>query len=77
MCYFVFFKKNVLLHCSIFGLTFYIYFVLQDYALKHSDSQSLLDSFNTKIFYFTRTRGLFRYCYPKERPPASIGKFLF
>lgn len=64
--------------CTLFHVwinNFIFIFVLQDYALKHTDSQSLLDSFNTKIFYFTRTRGLFRYCYPKERPPASIGKF--
>jgi hypothetical protein len=42
-----------------------------NYAKKHSDAQQLIDNVNTKFFFFTRTRGLFRYCYPKERPPAS------
>ncbi|KAG4068711.1 hypothetical protein HA402_002402 [Bradysia odoriphaga] len=44
---------------------------IQSYAAKHSDSQALLDSINSKYFYYTRTRGLFRICYPKERPPTS------
>lgn len=44
---------------------------IQSYAAKHSDSQALLDSINSKYFYYTRTRGLFRICYPKERPPQS------
>lgn len=47
---------------------------LQTYAAKHPDSQSLLESVNNKNYYYTRTRGLFRICYPKERPPASAGK---
>lgn len=47
---------------------------LQTYASKHPDSQALLDSVNSKYYYYTRTRGLFRICYPKERPPASSGK---
>lgn len=45
---------------------------IQSYAAKHSDSQALLDSINSKYFYYTRTRGLFRICYPKERPPTSF-----
>lgn len=52
------------------------FFLFQNYAAKHPDSQSLLDSVNNKYFYYTRTRGLFRICYPKERPPASAGKCL-
>lgn len=44
---------------------------IQNYAAKHPDSQSLLESVNNKYYYYTRTRGLFRICYPKERPPAS------
>lgn len=46
----------------------------QTYAAKHPDSQSLLESVNNKYYYYTRTRGLFRICYPKERPPVSAGK---
>lgn len=45
--------------------------MFQTYAAKHTDSQALLDSINSKYYYYTRTRGLFRICYPKERPPAS------
>ncbi|XP_044759895.1 uncharacterized protein LOC123317429 isoform X1 [Coccinella septempunctata] len=39
---------------------------------KHSDAQSqaLLESVNSKYYYYTRTKGLFRICYPKERPPT-------
>lgn len=44
---------------------------VQLFAEKHSDSSALLESLNTKYYYFTRTRGLFRICYPKERPPSS------
>lgn len=29
-----------------------------------------------KYFFYTRTRGLFRNCYPKERPPVSAGKWI-
>ncbi|XP_019875321.2 uncharacterized protein LOC109603273 isoform X2 [Aethina tumida] len=45
---------------------------IQNYLSKHSDvqSQALLDSVNSKYYYFTRTKGLFRICYPKERPPT-------
>lgn len=50
------------------------HFIFQTYVAKHVDSQSLLDSLNSKYYYYTRTRGLFRICYPKERPPASAGK---
>lgn len=59
---------------SFLNLRFF--FFLQNYAAKHPDSQSLLDSVNNKYYYYTRTRGLFRICYPKERPPASAGKCL-
>ncbi|KFB38200.1 hypothetical protein ZHAS_00005552 [Anopheles sinensis] len=41
------------------------------FIAKHPE---LTDSFNNRLIYYTRTRGLFRYCYPKERPPASSGK---
>ncbi|XP_017785594.1 PREDICTED: transmembrane protein 114 isoform X3 [Nicrophorus vespilloides] len=45
---------------------------IQDFLSKHSDAQSqaLLDSVNSKYYYYTRTKGLFRICYPKERPPT-------
>ena len=44
---------------------------IQTFAATHSDSDSLLNSMNSKYFYYTRTRGLFRICYPKERPPST------
>lgn len=44
---------------------------IQAFAAKHSDADSLLHNLNNKYYYYTRTRGLFRICYPKERPPAS------
>jgi hypothetical protein len=45
---------------------------IQNYLSKHSDAQSqqLLENVNSKYYYFTRTKGLFRICYPKERPPT-------
>ncbi|XP_037808366.1 uncharacterized protein LOC119601486 [Lucilia sericata] len=44
---------------------------IQTFAAKHSDAESLLSNLNNKYYYYTRTRGLFRICYPKERPPTS------
>ncbi|CRK94799.1 CLUMA_CG008293, isoform A [Clunio marinus] len=44
---------------------------IMTYAAKHSDSQQLVEQVNTKYYFYTRTRGLFRNCYPKERPPVS------
>ncbi|CAG9829141.1 unnamed protein product [Diabrotica balteata] len=45
---------------------------IQNYLSKHSDpqSQALLENVNSKYYYYTRTKGLFRICYPKERPPT-------
>jgi len=48
--------------------------LLQQFAAKRGDQESLLESMNSKYYYYTRTKGLFRICYPKERPPT--GKFL-
>ncbi|XP_050518296.1 uncharacterized protein LOC126892707 [Diabrotica virgifera virgifera] len=47
-------------------------FFFQNYLSKHSDpqSQALLENVNSKYYYYTRTKGLFRICYPKERPPT-------
>lgn len=45
---------------------------IQAFAAKHpTDSEALLTSMNSKYYYYTRTRGLFRVCYPKEKPPTS------
>jgi len=44
---------------------------IKDFANRHTDAPGLFDSLNTKYFFYTRTRGLFRICYPKDRPPAS------
>jgi len=43
-------------------------------AVNQRSQTSVLEQMN-KYFYFTRTKGLFRICYPKDRPPA--GKYLF
>lgn len=52
-------------------------FYLQTFAAKSVDAQTLLENLNSKYYYYTRTRGLFRICYPKERPPASAGKYSY
>ncbi|XP_070491170.1 transmembrane protein 235 [Chironomus tepperi] len=44
---------------------------IMTFAARSSDSQQLVEQVNSKYYYYTRTRGLFRNCYPKERPPAS------
>ncbi|XP_037959543.1 uncharacterized protein LOC119688933 [Teleopsis dalmanni] len=41
------------------------------FAAKHSEADILLADVTNKYFYYTRTRGLFRICFPKERPPVS------
>jgi len=42
-------------------------------AVNQRSQTSVLEQMN-KYFYFTRTKGLFRICYPKDRPPA--GKYI-
>ncbi|XP_055388119.1 uncharacterized protein LOC129616494 [Condylostylus longicornis] len=44
---------------------------IQVFAEKHPESTLLLEHLSIKYYYYTRTRGLFRYCYPKDRPPAN------
>ncbi|XP_014283290.1 uncharacterized protein [Halyomorpha halys] len=43
---------------------------IKDYASKRGGQEALLEAMNTKYFYYTRTKGLFRTCFPKERPPT-------
>ncbi|KYN04045.1 hypothetical protein ALC62_04809 [Cyphomyrmex costatus] len=43
---------------------------IQQYASKHAEQSHLVEQMNMKYYYFTRTQGLFRICYPKERPPT-------
>ncbi|KPJ02674.1 hypothetical protein RR46_09877 [Papilio xuthus] len=44
---------------------------IQSYVTSNTDnSQAILESLNNKYYFYTRTRGLFRVCYPKERPPT-------
>jgi hypothetical protein len=45
--------------------------MLQQYAARREDQESLLKNMNSKYYYYTRTKGLFRICYPKERPPTG------
>ncbi|KAK7870809.1 hypothetical protein R5R35_005470 [Gryllus longicercus] len=39
-------------------------------ATKRGDQESIVENMNSKYYYYTRTKGLFRICYPKERPPT-------
>ncbi|XP_060522914.1 uncharacterized protein LOC132699936 isoform X2 [Cylas formicarius] len=50
---------------------------MQDILSRNSDvqSQTLLDSLNSKYYYYTRTKGLFRTCFPKDRP-ATVKLYL-
>ncbi|XP_046399208.1 uncharacterized protein LOC124165754 isoform X2 [Ischnura elegans] len=47
---------------------------IQTYA-QRSGHDSLKSSIDSKYIYFTRTKGLFRICYPKERP-AKVPLYL-
>ncbi|CAB3371469.1 transmembrane protein 235 isoform X2 [Cloeon dipterum] len=40
------------------------------YASEKGEQGALVNSMNTQYYYYTRTKGLFRICYPKERPPT-------
>ncbi|XP_022913998.1 uncharacterized protein [Onthophagus taurus] len=42
---------------------------IQNYAAK-SEDKVVLEQLTSKYYYYTRTKGLFRICYPKERPPT-------
>ncbi|GLG94135.1 uncharacterized protein GBIM_01393 [Gryllus bimaculatus] len=41
-------------------------------ATKRGDQESIVENMNSKYYYYTRTKGLFRICYPKERPPTGL-----
>ncbi|XP_008484417.3 uncharacterized protein LOC103521091, partial [Diaphorina citri] len=43
-----------------------------DYAQRKGGQEQLIEQMNTKYYYFTRTKGLFRICYPKERPNTDF-----
>ncbi|GJQ72452.1 hypothetical protein Trydic_g3527 [Trypoxylus dichotomus] len=43
---------------------------IQSYLTTHKDETTLLENLHSKYYYYTRTKGLFRVCYPKERPPT-------
>jgi hypothetical protein len=38
--------------------------------------QSMKDKFDSDPVFFTRTRGLFRVCFPHERPDQDKGEFI-
>ncbi|CAB0033603.1 unnamed protein product [Trichogramma brassicae] len=40
---------------------------IQQYLTQHPDSVSI-EAFEKKFYYYTRTHGLFRICFPKEKP---------
>uniref|UniRef100_A0A1B6GSJ6 Voltage-dependent calcium channel gamma-5 subunit n=2 Tax=Cuerna arida TaxID=1464854 RepID=A0A1B6GSJ6_9HEMI len=48
---------------------------IKAYAAKRGGQEALLESMNSKYYYYTRTKGLFRTCFPKERP-ATIETYL-
>lgn len=43
---------------------------IQQQLAKKGGQDALVEQMNTKYYYFTRTKGLFRICYPKEKPPT-------
>ncbi|KAL0278574.1 UNVERIFIED_CONTAM: hypothetical protein PYX00_000358 [Menopon gallinae] len=43
---------------------------IEDIAEKRGNQESLIEEMNNKYYYFTRTKGLFRICYPKEKPKS-------
>ncbi|KAK9719710.1 PMP-22/EMP/MP20/Claudin tight junction [Popillia japonica] len=43
---------------------------IQSYLSTHKDETTLLENLHSKYYYYSRTKGLFRICYPKERPPT-------
>lgn len=45
---------------------------IQQYAAKNPDQSHLINLMNTKYYYYTRTQGPFRICFPKERPPPGV-----
>jgi len=51
--------------------------MLQQYAAKRGGQESLLENMNSKYYYYTRTKGLSRICYPKERPPTGMERMMF
>ena len=59
--------------------SFLTYF--HSFFLQQSATQDILDKFDTSPLYFTRTRGLFRECFPGEKTNAPndgvIGKYLY
>lgn len=44
--------------------------LLQNIARK-GGQESLMEQINSKYYFYTRHKGLFRICYPKERPPTG------
>lgn len=46
---------------------------IRSFLERHNDTQSqaLLQNLQNKYYYYTRTKGLFRICYPNERPKSN------
>ncbi|XP_051172482.1 uncharacterized protein LOC127288837 isoform X2 [Leptopilina boulardi] len=42
---------------------------IQQYVHKHPEQSNVIGPMN-KYYYYTRTQGLFRICFPKDRPPT-------
>lgn len=55
-----------------FNCKFVFFFFFQN-AITQRGQTSILDQMNN-YFYFTRTKGLFRICFPKEKSPAGNNK---
>ena len=67
-------------HCFVYIFSFFLTY-FHSFFLQQSATQDILDKFDTSPLYFTRTRGLFRECFPGEKTNAPndgvIGKYLY
>ena len=70
---------DLFLNCHCFVYIFFLFYIFS-FFLQQSATQDILDKFDTSPLYFTRTRGLFRECFPGEKTNAPndgvIGKYL-
>ena len=71
---------DLFLNCHCFVYIFFLFYIFS-FFLQQSATQDILDKFDTSPLYFTRTRGLFRECFPGEKTNAPndgvIGKYSF
>ena len=72
---------DLFLNCHCFVHIFLFFNIFSFFFLQQSATQDILDKFDTSPLYFTRTRGLFRECFPGEKTNAPndgvIGKYFY